>query len=97
MNKKIIVTGGAVFVGSNLIIYLLKNTNLKIISFDNYSSGQKNHIKNKRIKYIKTDTKDIFKTIKKPKEIKVINFGEFAEFIKAFANGKMYKFKFCWN
>ena len=59
-NKKkfIVVTGGAGFVGSNLIEYLLNKTNYKIISIDNYSSGsKKNHIKNKRINYIKSDTK----------------------------------------
>lgn len=45
----LIVTGGAGFVGSNLISYFLKETNFKIISLDNYSSGtKKNHIKNKR-------------------------------------------------
>ena len=42
----IIVTGGAGFVGSNLILYLLNKTKFKIISIDNYSSGfKKNHIK----------------------------------------------------
>ena len=41
MKNLIIVTGGAGFVGSNLIRYLLNNTNLKIISLDNYSSGSK--------------------------------------------------------
>ena len=41
-----------------------KKTNLKIISLDNYSSGfKKNHLKNKRIRYIKANTKDIAKTI----------------------------------
>jgi UDP-glucose 4-epimerase len=37
MKKKIyiVITGGAGFVGSNLIEYLLENTNLKIISLDN--------------------------------------------------------------
>ena len=56
----IVITGGAGFVGSNLIKLLLKKTNKKIISIDNYSSGsKKNHIKNKRIKYIKSDTKNI--------------------------------------
>ena len=56
----IIVTGGAGFVGSNLISYLIKKTNYKIISIDNYSSGaRKNEIKNKKIKYIKGDTKNI--------------------------------------
>ena len=36
----IVVIGGAGFVGSNLIKYLL-NTNFQIISLDNYSSGTK--------------------------------------------------------
>ena len=52
MKKIIIVTGGAGFVGSNLIEYFIKKTNLKIISLDDYSSGKtQNHIKNRRIKY----------------------------------------------
>jgi UDP-glucose 4-epimerase len=46
MKNLIIVTGGAGFVGSNLIKLLLKKTNYQIISLDNYSSGsKKNHIK----------------------------------------------------
>jgi UDP-glucose 4-epimerase len=54
MKNFIIVTGGAGFVGSNLIELLLKKTKYKIISLDNYSSGsRKNHIKNKRVKYLK--------------------------------------------
>ena len=58
MKKLIIITGGAGFVGANLIKYFLKKTNYKIISIDNYSSGsKKNHINNKRVKYIKDDTK----------------------------------------
>ena len=49
MKKTIIVTGGAGFVGSNLIEFLLNKTNYKIISLDNYSSGsKKNHIKNNK-------------------------------------------------
>ena len=58
--NKIIITGGAGFVGTNLINHLLKKTKYKIISIDNYSSGfKKNHIKNKRITYLKGETKNI--------------------------------------
>jgi len=68
MKKNIIViTGGAGFVGTNLINLLLKKTKYKIISIDNYSSGlKKNHIKNKRINYVNTDTKNISKILKNP-------------------------------
>ena len=86
MKNLIIVTGGAGFVGSNLIKYLLNKTNFKILSLDNYSSGlKKNHIKNKRVKYIRADTKDISKVVKKPKNVKVIfHFGEFARIYQSF-------------
>ena len=86
MKNLIIVTGGAGFVGSNLIKYLINKTNFKILSLDNYSSGyKKNHIKNKRVKYVRADTKDISKVVKKPKNVKVIfHFGEFARIYQSF-------------
>ena len=88
MSKKdlIIVTGGAGFVGSNLIEFFLKNTKYKIISIDNYSSGfPKNHIKNSRVKYINGDTKNIEKLIKNPKNVNsIFHFGEFARIYQSF-------------
>ena len=86
-NKKIIITGGAGFVGTNLIKLLLKKTNYKIVSLDNYSTGlKKNHIKNNRVKYIKGKTSDIEKIIRKPNEIKtVFHFGEFARIYQSFS------------
>jgi len=89
MKKNIIVvTGGAGFVGSNLIYLLLSKTKFKIISIDNYSSGlKKNHINNNRIKYLKANTIDIFKVLKKPSTINsIFHFGEFARIYQSFIN-----------
>ena len=84
--KKILITGGAGFVGTNLINLLLKKTKYKIISIDNYSSGtRKNHIKNRRIKYLKGNTQNISQIIKNPKEIiTIFHFGEFARIYQSF-------------
>ena len=108
MKNHIIVTGGAGFVGSNLIELLIKKTKYKIISLDNYSSGNKNnHIKNKRIKYINGDTSNIENYLKnyKNKIKSVFHFGEFARIYQSFKNfdqcyqsnsiGSKAVFKFC--
>ena len=86
MKKNIVVTGGAGFVGSNLISYLFKKTKYNIVSIDNYISGSKlNHIKSRRIKYLRRDTKDIKKILKKPKDILAIfHFGEFSRIYQSF-------------
>ena len=85
-NKKIIITGGAGFIGTNLINLLLNKTKNDILSIDNYSSGtKKNHIKNKRVKYLKSDTKNISQIIKNPKNINsVFHFGEFSRIYQSF-------------
>ncbi len=87
-DKSILITGGAGFVGSNLISFFLKKTKYNIISLDNYSSGhRRNHIINKRVKYINGETKNIKLLIKKPKNIhSVFHFGEFARIYQSFIN-----------
>ena len=87
MKNIIIVTGGAGFVGSNLIHYILKNSKFNIISIDNYSSGlKKNHIHTKRVKYIKSDTRYISKILNKyrKKINSIFHFGEFARIYQSF-------------
>lgn len=87
MKKIIVVTGGAGFVGANLIKILIKKTNFNIISIDNYSSGyKKNHIKNKKIKYINSHTKNISKILKKEKNKidALFHLGEFSRIYQSF-------------
>ena len=87
MKKYLVVTGGAGFVGSNLISLLVKKTNIKILSIDNYSTGRKkNHFQSKRVKYLKSDTKNISKilNIYKNKINAVFHFGEFARIYQSF-------------
>ena len=71
MKNIIVITGGAGFVGSNLISLFLKLTKYKIISIDNYSSGtRKNHVKNLRVKYIRGNTKNISQILNSKKKNK---------------------------
>jgi UDP-glucose 4-epimerase len=87
MKNILVVTGGAGFIGSNLISELLKFRKFKIISVDNYSSGlSKNHINNKRVKYLKGSTKNIEILLKSyvNKIHSVFHFGEFARIYQSF-------------
>ena len=87
MKNIIVVTGGAGFVGSNLISLLLKKTKFTIISIDDYSTGKrKNHLNNRRLTYIKDNTKNIKKILKiKKNKIKTIfHFGEFSRIYQSF-------------
>ena len=87
MKNIIVVTGGAGFVGTNLIELFLEKTKLNVISIDNYSSGyKKNQIKNKRVKYISAHTKNISKKLSnvKKKIHCIFHFGEFARIYQSF-------------
>ena len=108
MKNTIVITGGAGFVGSNLIKLFHKKTKFNIISIDNYSTGlKKNHIKSKRIKYFKGNTSDI-KILLKNYKLKInalFHFGEFSRIYQSFKNfnecyasnsvGSKEVFKFC--
>ena len=108
MKNILVFTGGAGFVGSNLIKSLIKFKNFKILSIDNYSSGsKKNHIKNKNVKYIKNETYNISKILSKNKNKihTLFHFGEFSSIYQSFKNfdkcfesntiGTQEVFKFC--
>ena len=108
MKSLVVVTGGAGFVGSNLIEHLLKKTKKTIISIDNYSSGSKlNHINSNRVKYIKANTAKIEKILNsnKKKIHSIFHFGEFARIYQSFEQfnqcfksntiGTQAVFKFC--
>ena len=87
MRNILIVTGGAGFIGSNLISELLKFKKFRVLSIDNYSSGlSKNHIKNKRVKYLKGNTKNIEVLLKSyiGKIHSIFHFGEFARIYQSF-------------
>ena len=84
MKNFIVVTGGAGFVGSNLIEYFLNKTKYNILSIDNYSTGKKkNHLLNKKVKYLKGNTKNIEKILKQYKKNihTIFHFGEFSRII----------------
>ena len=104
----LVITGGAGFVGSNLIEKLLAEKKFKIISIDNYLSGtKKNHIKHKNVKYLNCDTAEIEKKLKKIKNKihTIFHFGEFARIYQSFKKfdqcfksnsiGTRAVFKFC--
>ena len=92
MNKKIVITGGAGFIGSNLVSYVNKlQEPHEIIIIDDYSTGSIiNHIepeKNHNIKYINGSTKNIKTLLKDEKNIHaVFHFAEFSRIVQSFEN-----------
>tara|TARA_B100000989_G_C19516680_1_gene462022 strand:- start:270 stop:1148 length:879 start_codon:yes stop_codon:yes gene_type:complete len=89
MKNFLVVTGGAGFVGSNLIKILILKTKFNILSIDNYSSGKKqNHLKEERVTYLKGNTLEIEKYLKKYKSKihTLFHFGEFARIYQSFEN-----------
>jgi UDP-glucose 4-epimerase len=95
MKDLIVVTGGAGFIGSNLIDELIKIKKYKILSLDNYSSGKtSNHLRDSKIKYLRGNTKNISKILEryKNKIHTIFHFGEFSRIFQSFK-----KFQECFN
>jgi UDP-glucose 4-epimerase len=95
MKDLIVVTGGAGFIGSNLIDKLIKIKKYKILSLDNYSSGKtSNHLRDSKIKYLRGNTKNISKILEryKNKIHTIFHFGEFSRIFQSFE-----KFQECFN
>jgi len=108
MKNYIVVTGGAGFIGSNLIEHLISKNNKKILSIDDYSSGsKKNHINSPKVKYLNSNTRDINKILLKYKNQihSLFHFGEFSRIFQSFKKfndcfisnsiGTQAVFKFC--
>ena len=91
MKNILVITGGAGFIGSNLIGLLVKKTKFNIISYDNYSTGTiRNHIASNKVKYIKGNSQNIEKIIGKYKNDihTLFHFGEFSRIHQSFLNVK---------
>jgi len=91
--KKILVTGGAGFVGSSLISELVKDTGVLVYSLDNYFTGvEENHIKG--AEYIRGDCRDIKKLINFRPDV-VYHFGEYSRVSTSFEDiGEVLEFNF---
>jgi len=82
MSKTILVTGGAGHIGSHIIEILVKDSNNKVISLDNYFTGKlENHIDGAQ--YRTGHTKDIDKLIPETPDI-VYHLGEYARVAPSF-------------
>ena len=82
MKKKILVTGGAGFIGSHICEELAKNNKNDVFSLDNYTTGSvSNHIKN--VSYIKGNTFDVDKLVPFHPDL-IFHLGEYSRVEQSF-------------
>lgn len=84
--KKILVTGGAGYIASNLIVRLLEDNEVQeIISLDNYFSGFKqNHHTSPKITYINGNTWDVNNIFSENDFDIIYHFGEYSRIVFSF-------------
>ncbi len=81
--KKILVTGGAGFVGTNLIEELIKDKNNNVTSLDCYFTGKKeNHVKG--VNYVEGFTWEIDKIFESNDFDIIYHFGEYSRIVHSF-------------